>query len=181
MLVPTIAWLIWNTKVSKTYFCAPNKPSWNTYVLTSISVFFLLLMNDFKLSSKSYFNNWLLTSRWLAPVTSLFDSPLKTLIFSNNHSRKKKQKGVEKWERGVNLNPHCFLLISWCFASRDGFLIVQIYLTRKHISIKIRIIAAQISFVSEISAESTSELPPPPPPSICYWVWYLKKYTHRIN
>ena len=92
----------------------------------------------------------------IGPSYVAFWQSVEDPIFSNNHSRKKKQKGVEKWERGVNLNPHCFLLISWCFAtSRDGFLIVQIYLTRKHISIKIRIIAAQISFVSEISAESS--------------------------
>ena len=47
---------------------------------------------------------------------------------------------------------------------------VQIYLTRKHISIKIRIIAAQISFVSEISAESSLVNDRLLPTTSCYQV-----------
>ena len=83
----------------------------NICILTCFNInisFFSLLMNDFKLSSKSYFNNWLLTSRWLAPVTSLFDSPLKTLFFQIITQGRRSKRGWKNEREGWIWTPTVF-------------------------------------------------------------------------
>ena len=83
----------------------------NICILTCFNInisFFFLLMIDFKLSSKSYFNNWLLTSRWLAPVTLLFDSPLKTLFFQIITQGRRSKRGWKNEREGWIWTPTVF-------------------------------------------------------------------------